>query len=37
MASEATNMAVEANVLMDLRVIQVADYKSDTKFYLGDY
>ena len=34
MASEATNMAVEANMHMDLRVIEIADYKSDTKFYL---
>ena len=37
MASETTNMAVEANMRMDLRVIQVADYKSDTKFYLRGY
>ena len=36
-ASKTTNMAVEANMHMDLRVIQVADYKSDTKVALRCY
>ena len=37
MASEATNMAVRANMQMDFRVIEVADYKSETKFDLRGY
>ena len=31
MASEATNMAVRANMHMDSRVIGVLDFKFDTK------
>ena len=37
MASEAFNMAVRANMHMDFRVIEVADYKSDNKFNLRVY
>ena len=37
MASEATNMAVRANMQMDFRVIEVADHNSDTKFDLRGY
>ena len=37
MASEATNMDVRADVQKDFRVIEVADYKSDTKFDLRGY
>ena len=37
MASEATNMAVRANMQMAFRVIEVADYKYDTKFDLRGY
>ena len=34
MASEAINMAIIANMHTDFRVIEVADYKCDIKFYL---
>ena len=37
MASEAFNMAVRANMHMDFRVIEVADYISDIKFNLRVY
>ena len=37
LASDATNMAVRANMQMDFRVIKVADYKSDTKVALRCY
>ena len=34
MASEAGNMVLRANMHMDFRVIEVAYYKSDIKYYL---
>ena len=34
MALEATNMAFSSNMHMDIRVIEVAGFKSEVKFYL---
>ena len=34
MASEVINMAVRANIHMDFRVVEVADYKSSIKLNL---